>query len=57
MNTGPDILSHAKELFSQRVSKKGPWENFSHDIFYFPESELEDDNTVGELYTVLIIII
>lgn len=47
-----DILSQAKELFFPRgVSKKGQWENFSHDVFDFQESELEDDITVGELYT------
>ncbi len=49
-----DILSKAKELFFPRgVSKKGPWEIFSHDVFDFQESELEDAITVGELYTVL----
>ncbi len=49
-----DILSKAKELFFPRgVSKKGQWENFSHDAFDFQESELEDEITVGELYTVL----
>ncbi len=41
-----DILSKAKELFFLRgVSKKGPWENFSHDVFDFQESELEDEIT------------
>ncbi len=35
------------------MSKKVPWEIFSHDVFDFQESELEDEITVGELYTVL----
>lgn len=49
-----DILSQAKELFFPRgVSKKGPWETFSHYVFDFQESVLEDEISVGELYTVL----
>ncbi len=35
------------------MCKKGPWENFSHDVFDFQESELEEEITVGELYTLL----
>ena len=46
------ILSHAKDLFfPQGDSKKGKWEDFSHNVFDFKESELDERTTVGELYT------
>ncbi|XP_076880222.1 uncharacterized protein LOC143528391 [Brachyhypopomus gauderio] len=49
-----DILHHAKDLFFPNgISKKGKWEIFSHDIVDYQESELDDDVTIGELYSVL----
>ncbi|KAI5625384.1 hypothetical protein C0J50_15054 [Silurus asotus] len=50
--TKNDLMSHAKELFfSHGESKKGKWEEFTHSIYDFKESELEDSITLGELYT------
>lgn len=51
-STKKDLMSHAKELFFPHgESKKGKWEEFTHSIYDFKESELEDSVTVGELYT------
>lgn len=50
-----DILEYAKDLFFPKgKSKFGRFEDFSHDILdYQEEAVLDDDITVGELYTVL----
>lgn len=51
--TKKDLLSHAKELFFPHgKSKKGNWEEFTHNVYDFKESELDDHTNVGELYTV-----
>ncbi|XP_046701301.1 uncharacterized protein LOC124382965 isoform X1 [Silurus meridionalis] len=50
--TKNDLMAHAKELFFPHgESKKGKWEEFTHSIYDFKESELEDSITLGELYT------
>jgi len=46
------LISYAKELyFPGGESKKGKWEDFTHNIFDFKESELDESTTVSELYT------
>lgn len=51
--TKKDLLSHAKELFFPHdKSKKGNWGEFTHNVYDFKESELDDHTNVGELYTV-----
>lgn len=49
--TKTEILSHAKKLFfPNEKSRKGKWEEFSHDIVDFQEAYLDEGVSVGELY-------
>lgn len=47
-------MGHAKELFFPKgCSQKGSWEEFRHSIYDFQEAELDDDVSVGELYSIV----
>ncbi|XP_042609688.1 uncharacterized protein LOC122142538 [Cyprinus carpio] len=49
--TKTEILSQAKKLFfPNEKSRKGKWEEFSHNIVDFQEAYLDEDVSVGELY-------
>lgn len=49
--TKTEILSHAKKLFfPNEKSRKGLWEEFSHNIVDFQGACLEEGVSVGELY-------
>ncbi|KAK7138439.1 hypothetical protein R3I94_010191 [Phoxinus phoxinus] len=49
--TKTEILSQAKKLFfPNEKSRKGMWEEFSHNIVDFQEAYLDEGVSVGELY-------